>query len=114
MNHLFSSGDNVQSWIKPISPRRDLNGRRFTIRRAYHWQDKGKYAAAAGVILDPDCAAMRFDNQLAEGQAQPGASPIAFRTFDLLEAVEDGGFVFVRNARAGIGHFDAHMVVAVK
>src|SRR5258708_21687668 len=80
-------------------PCRDLQFRR---------QSKHEPAAAAGCILDPDSPAVCFDSQLAEGQAQPNASP--FDSLDLYEFLKDMFALLRRSARAIIGHGDDHML----
>src|SRR5436309_1155181 len=71
-------------------------------------QSKHEPAAAAGCILDPDSPAVRFDSQLAEGQAQPDASP--FDSLDLYEFLKDVFALLRRDARAIIGHCDDYML----
>src|SRR6266700_2263129 len=58
----------------------------------------------AGVrVLDPDAASVRFDDQLAEGQAQaPVAAPTRLRRRGLNEALEDALALIRRDAAASV------------
>src|SRR6202012_701338 len=58
-------------------------------------------AAAADFALDPDAAAMGFDDALGDEEAETGA--LTRRRFDLPEALEDARLRLFGDAGAGVG-----------
>ena len=63
---------------------------------------KRKVAPFAGLALRPDAAAVRLDDGLADGEAEPG--PASVGGLGLPEPIEDVGQVLGGDARPGVAH----------
>src|SRR5689334_15849645 len=63
--------------------------------------------AFADLGLDPEAAAVHFDDALGDGEAEPGAALLlGGRGIGLLKLLEDLGLVLLGDARSGIAHRD--------
>ena len=71
-----------------------------------------KAGADADLALDPDAAAMHFDEVLGDGEAETGAARFAGASgVHAVEALEDAGLVGGGNADAGIRDSENHAVI---
>src|SRR5437867_4364731 len=67
-------------------------------------QYKEEYAAALRIVFNPYFSLMRFDDGLANRQAEPDSLPCHFfPLLDLVELVKNSPLVVVGHARTGVG-----------
>src|ERR1051325_8185467 len=71
--------------------------------RLEHGDSEMELRTMPNFALDPDAAAMRFDEMLGDGKAEAGAADFArTRNVDAVEALKDAGLVRPRNADSGV------------
>src|SRR5712692_4361896 len=79
-----------------------------------HRQCEHEAAAVARLTLDPDPAAVQFDESFREREPEASALALLRADVGLLELLEDPLPVFGRNARASVGHRHLHLTVDLR
>src|SRR6185369_6676759 len=74
-------------------------------------QREHEAAALSGLALDPDAAAVEFDQALREREPEPCALPLIDPDIGLLELLEDPVVILGRDSRPGVRDCHPHLAV---
>src|SRR5690349_1687822 len=97
----------------PAKPPRDLRGYRRRFCRGLLGEPEVERASLyLPAALDPDAPAVGLDDELAEGESEPGAPHARnVRRLHLLELAEDDVVVLGRDADTVVRHGEQHTVI---
>src|SRR5260370_28865850 len=95
--------------LAAILPCASAYGARGGALRVENGNGEMKLRALAHFALDPDAAAMNFDEMFGDGEAQAGAADFAGTgNINSVETLENAGLIGPGNAYAGVGDGEGH------